>query len=102
MSDKPAHLVGRSVLHRSAISVPCGQLRFFEKAAKSPADVVILDLEDSVAYEDKDRARRNAIAAINEMDWGDKTLSVRINASDTPWMLQDLTGWSPRQERGWI
>jgi malyl-CoA/(S)-citramalyl-CoA lyase len=91
LPDESSPSVGRSLLHRSAISVPCGQLRFFEKAAKGQADVVILDLEDSVAYEDKDRARRNAIAAINEMDWGDKTLSVRINASDTPWMLQDLT-----------
>lgn len=80
----------RAVLHRSALSVPGAQLRFFDKAVRSEADVVILDLEDSVAFEDKEKARRNVIEAINDYDWGHRIVSVRINALDTPWMHRDL------------
>ncbi|MCC6304510.1 MAG: CoA ester lyase, partial [Rhodobacteraceae bacterium] len=47
-------------------------------------------LEDSVAAAEKDVARANAVAATREVDWGQKTLSVRINGLDTPWWYQDL------------
>jgi malyl-CoA/(S)-citramalyl-CoA lyase len=58
--------------------------------AASAADVVNLDLEDSVAPSDKATARANAVAATHEVDWGRKTLSVRINGLDTPWWYQDV------------
>lgn len=60
------------------------------KAAASTADVVLLDLEDSVAIDDKVRARAQVIAALNQLDFGRKTVSVRINAADTPFMYRDL------------
>ncbi|MCS7267001.1 MAG: CoA ester lyase [Geminicoccaceae bacterium] len=77
-------------LNRSELAVPGSSPHFFEKAAKSAADIVFLDLEDSVAPDKKEEARKNVIAAINDIDWGDKTLSVRINGLDTPWMYRDL------------
>jgi len=89
--EVPRALVPSPFLHRSALSVPCAQTKFFDKAARSDADVLILDLEDSVANDDKDKARANLIEAVGDIDWGDKMLSVRINALDTPWMLKDLT-----------
>jgi len=52
--------------------------------------VINLDLEDSVAPNDKDAARRNIIEAIGAVDWGAKTLSVRINGLDTPWWYRDV------------
>jgi malyl-CoA/(S)-citramalyl-CoA lyase len=52
--------------------------------------VVNIDLEDSVAPSDKDIARANTIAAISDVDWGRKTLSVRINGLDTPWWYRDV------------
>jgi malyl-CoA/(S)-citramalyl-CoA lyase len=52
--------------------------------------VINLDLEDSVAPADKDRARSNIIQAIGDIDWGDKTLSVRINGLDTPFWYRDV------------
>jgi len=58
--------------------------------AASAADVINLDLEDSVAPSDKDSARTNVIAAISEVEWGDKTLSVRINGLDTPYWYRDV------------
>lgn len=77
-------------LQRSELAVPATSERFFPKAAASAADVVFLDLEDAVAPSAKDRARRNAIAALNEVDWGNKTLALRINGLDTPWAHRDI------------
>ncbi|MFQ5984506.1 MAG: HpcH/HpaI aldolase/citrate lyase family protein [Alphaproteobacteria bacterium] len=77
-------------LHRSELAVPGSQPRFFEKAARSEADAVFLDLEDSVAPEEKERARNNVVEAVNDIDWGDKTLTVRVNGLDTSYMYRDI------------
>lgn len=58
--------------------------------AASDADVINLDLEDSVAPDDKAQARKNIIQAIGDIDWGSKTLSVRINSLDTPYWYRDI------------
>ena len=62
----------------------------FAKMAASGADVVNLDLEDSVSPADKAQARANVIAATREVDWGGKLLSVRINGLDTPYWYRDV------------
>ena len=77
-------------LHRSELAVPATSTALFEKAAKSAADVIFLDLEDAVAPPDKERARANAIAALNDIDWGTKSMEVRINGLDTHWMYRDV------------
>ncbi|MBI3917369.1 MAG: CoA ester lyase [Betaproteobacteria bacterium] len=77
-------------LQRSELAVPASTTALFEKAARSAADVIFLDLEDAVAPDDKEQARRNAIAALNEVNWGDKSLSVRINGLDTHYMYRDV------------
>ncbi|MSP81899.1 MAG: CoA ester lyase [Alphaproteobacteria bacterium] len=77
-------------INRSELAVPGSQAKLFEKAAVSAADVIFLDLEDSVAPDEKPQARRNVIAAINDIDWGTKTLSVRINGLDTHFMYRDV------------
>ena len=53
-------------LNRSELAVPGSQPQMFEKAAKSAADVVFLDLEDAVAPDDKAQARKNIIQAIGD------------------------------------
>lgn len=80
----------RQRLHRSELAVPATSERFFAKAAASDADCIFLDLEDAVAEEQKDSARAQAIEAINGLDWGAKTLSIRINGLDTRWALKDI------------
>ncbi|WP_439816848.1 HpcH/HpaI aldolase/citrate lyase family protein [Zavarzinia sp. CC-PAN008] len=77
-------------LNRCELSVPGSSPHMFEKAAKSAADVIFLDLEDAVAPDDKPQARKNIVQAINDVDWGTKTLSVRINGLDTHYMYRDL------------
>ena len=52
--------------------------------------MVFLDLEDAVAPDDKPQARKNVIAALNDVDWGAKTISVRINGLDTHFMYRDV------------
>ena len=73
--------------NRCQLFGPGSRPAIFEKMAGSAADVINLDLEDSVAPSDKDSARGNIIEAINDIDWGNKTLSVRINGLDTPWVV---------------
>ncbi len=76
--------------NRCQLFGPGSNTKLFEKMAASQADVINLDLEDSVAPTDKDAARANVIAAINSVDWGKKTLSVRINGLDTPYWYRDV------------
>src|SRR5450755_303147 len=79
-----------SRLHRSELAVPGSNTTLFEKAAKSAADVVFLDVEDAVAPDDKEQARENIIQALNEINWGTKTMMVRINGLDTHYMYRDV------------
>jgi malyl-CoA/(S)-citramalyl-CoA lyase len=79
-----------SRLQRSELAVPGSNTSLFEKAAKSAADIVFLDVEDAVAPDDKEAARRNIIQALNEIDWGAKTMMVRINGLDTHYMYRDV------------
>ena len=76
--------------NRCQLFGPGSNTKLFAKMAASAADVINLDLEDSVAPTDKDMARANIIQAISEYDWGNKTLSVRINSLDTPYWYKDV------------
>ncbi len=77
-------------LHRSELAVPGSNTAIFAKAAKSAADIVFLDLEDAVSPDDKEQARKNIVQALNDMDWGTKTMMVRINGLDTHYMYRDV------------
>lgn len=80
----------RARLQRSELAVPGSSPAMFEKAAHSAADCVFLDCEDAVAPDDKAAARRHIIEALNDIDWGDKIMSVRINGLDTHYMYRDM------------
>ncbi len=76
--------------NRCQLFGPGSNTRLFEKMAASEADVINIDLEDSVSPNDKDLARQQTIEAINAVDWGKKYLSVRINGLDTRWWYRDV------------
>lgn len=82
--------MNRDRLHRSELAVPAVNARAIEKASGLGADVVFLDLEDSVAPDDKDRARVDVIAALRTRDWSACTVSVRVNSLDTQWCHRDI------------
>ncbi|MCF8052911.1 MAG: CoA ester lyase [Desulfobacterales bacterium] len=75
---------------RSILSVPGHVEKMHRKAAGCAADVVMLDLEDSVPVDAKEDARRQVIRSALKIDWGEKTLTFRSNALDTPFGYRDL------------
>jgi citrate lyase subunit beta/citryl-CoA lyase len=73
---------------RSVLFVPGSSDRMLEKARTLPCDVVVLDLEDSVAPEAKDAARAMVCAAAKA--YGAREVVIRINSQSTPWGKADL------------
>jgi malyl-CoA/(S)-citramalyl-CoA lyase len=86
-------------LNRSELAIPGSQPQMFEKASKLDVDMIFLDLEDAVAPDEKEQARKNIIKALNEIDWGKKSMLVRSNGLDTHYMYRDV--WN-RLESAWI
>ena len=76
--------------NRCQLFGPGSNTKLPPKMAASEADVVNLDLEDAVAPDDKDKARKLVVEAIGDIDWGRKMLSVRINGLDTPYWYRDV------------
>lgn len=77
-------------LRRSELSTPASSPKMFDKAMASAADLVFLDLEDAVAPSQKEIARKNAIEALNDLNWGSKVRAVRVNGADTHWAYDDV------------
>jgi citrate lyase subunit beta / citryl-CoA lyase len=77
-------------LRRSELSTPGSNERMMEKATASGADLVFLDLEDSVAPKEKASARAKVAEALNTLDWRRKTRAVRINNIETEYAYQDV------------
>ena len=75
---------------RSCLAVPGSSPRFLAKAQGLAADEVFLDLEDAVAPDAKQDARRAVIEALREGDWHGKVRAVRINAASTRWAYRDV------------
>lgn len=75
---------------RSNLSVPGHVKKMHDKAQDSRADVIMLDLEDSVPVNEKEKARRQVIDSLLNLDWSNKTVTVRINSLDTPFAYRDL------------
>jgi len=80
----------RDLPRRSCLSIPGSSDKMLGKGPGIPADMVFLDLEDSVAPLEKEGARKKVVDAIRGQDWGEKVLCVRINAWDTQWTAFDV------------
>jgi citrate lyase subunit beta / citryl-CoA lyase len=78
-------------LRRSELSTPGHSERMIQKAAAGAADLVFLDLEDSVAPPAKAAARATVAAGLKELDWGRKTRAVRVNGPESEWIVDDIT-----------
>lgn len=75
---------------RSALYMPASNPRAIAKARSLACDVVILDLEDAVAPDEKAAARNRVVAEVGTGGFGTRELVVRINALDTPWGADDI------------
>jgi citrate lyase subunit beta/citryl-CoA lyase len=80
----------RNLPRRSCLSVPGSSEKMLGKGPAIPADMTFLDLEDAVAPLEKEAARPKVVAAIRDLDWGDRVLCVRVNAWDTKWTAYDV------------
>ena len=85
---------------RSALYIPGSNLRALEKAKALPADTLILDLEDAVAPESKEIARRQIAEAVRSGAYGRRELVVRINAGETAWARDDIEALVPSLPEG--
>lgn len=75
---------------RSVLYMPGANARALEKARTLPVDALILDLEDSVAPDQKALAREQVAQAVRDGGFGPREVVVRVNAPDTPWCAEDL------------
>jgi citrate lyase subunit beta/citryl-CoA lyase len=75
---------------RSVLYMPGSNTRAIEKARTLPADGVILDLEDAVAPDAKEEARKQVTDAVKAGGFGGREVFIRVNGIDTPWHADDL------------
>jgi len=73
---------------RSLLFLPASNPRAVAKARSAGADLVVLDLEDAVAPDDKDLARDAALEAL-ATPWS-MPVAIRINGVGTAWHSLDL------------
>ena len=78
-----------SIECRSALYMPASNQRALAKGPSLAADVIIIDLEDSVAPDNKALARKQAAHTLQHADFGYRVRALRINAAGTPWHIDD-------------
>jgi len=85
---------------RSLLFVPANRPDRFARASGTPADALILDLEDSVGVIDKVSSRENLAQAAQPARTGAAAVFVRVNPVDTPWHVDDLAAAVEMGARG--
>ena len=75
---------------RSALYVPGSNARALDKGRQIATDVLILDLEDAVAPDDKETARAAVAAAAGAHAYGRREVVIRVNGLETPWIARDI------------
>lgn len=70
--------------------MPASSPKMLAKGATLAVDECFMDLEDSVASDAKEEARENVLTALHEVNYGHRTVVVRVNAVDSPWHLRDV------------
>jgi malyl-CoA/(S)-citramalyl-CoA lyase len=85
-------------LTRTYLAVPGHRSRLVQNAAASAADAVFLDLEDAVPPPEKAAALEAAATALTTLDWGQKTVAIRLNTIDSPSIQKEIArlGGIPR------
>lgn len=86
MQIRPA----RSRISRSHWFILTTDPSSIDAAARSRSDVVMFELEDAIPPDQKPIARKRALEALNDIAWGEKTVSARISGLDSPFMYRDL------------
>lgn len=85
---------------RSVLFVPGSRPEMIAKVPRWHPDVAVVDLEDAVAAAQKVAARRDAVSAIAELEWGPTVVLVRVNATSSPWHSDDVGAVADSPARG--
>ena len=85
---------------RSWLFAPGDSEKKMEKASAGAADIVIFDLEDAVAVEEKPKARTLIADFLRARADGRERLWVRVNPLDGPHTLADLAAIMPARPGG--
>ena len=75
---------------RSVLYTPGSNAKALAKAKALPADALILDLEDSVAPDQKVAAREQVVQVVRAGGFGEREVVIRVNGPHTPWGEEDL------------
>ncbi|MEI2773852.1 MAG: CoA ester lyase [Candidatus Competibacter sp.] len=75
---------------RSMLYMPGSNARALDKARTLPADSLILDLEDAVAPDAKELARKQVCEAVAAGGFGLREIIIRVNALSTKWGYEDI------------
>lgn len=76
-------------LMRSLMFVPAHNQKLLDSAVRRDADVLLLDIEDSVPYNDKQKARDNIKEFVKRKDLNGKLLFPRVNDRESGELLKD-------------
>lgn len=79
---------------RSVLYIPGSSARALQKASEVAADALILDLEDAVAPDEKDAARRLLAQSLAVTNFGPRYRILRINGLDTQWGPDDAASFA--------
>ena len=79
---------------RSVLYMPGSNAKALAKAKTLPADALILDLEDSVAPDQKVAAREQVAEAVRAGGFGEREVVIRVNGPHTQWGDEDLVAAS--------
>jgi citrate lyase beta subunit len=85
---------------RSALYVPGDSEKMLQKSANSPADILLLNLEDGVATSQKNSARKKVADALKSVDFGDHEVVVRVNPIDSDIGVDDVAEIIPCRPDG--
>ena len=83
-------MINISQLSRSFLFVPGDRPERFQKACSSGCDVVIIDLEDAVAKQNKEKARDEVIKYLLNRDLEKNNIFIRINSIKTFQGIKDI------------
>ena len=72
------------------LAVPASKWNMVQRGASLGADLFFLDLEDSVAPNEKSSSRENVLWALKELNWGGRPTFYRMNSLDTPYFYRDV------------
>jgi citrate lyase subunit beta / citryl-CoA lyase len=102
VSEPQQRSPGADRLRRSLHFVPGANDRMLTRSLTTAADGLVLDLEDAVTPGRKADARRAVAGWLEQVDFGGKERTVRVNPLDTPWGLDDIAATMARPPDAYV